>query len=861
MGYTYNNIPNVVILKADSHSQNTEIEFDGCSKPLVTEKQFWGEKDKKKEGLYYNYTKEDNTLGFAKPHEGWSYYSEKDSDSLTPEQTDEWVKNNILEFNKKSLCIVQGYAGCGKTTFVYDVLKRALESGAYSSYHNFYIGHNKKINENAFIPSAIQAKIVNEIINELKEDDGLLIYENFVKLFSLDLSSLNPVLYTHFAELFNSKTDASLYQYAKDIHNKNYDCPDVNFRVQFNVSLGSRIAKLTAKNNDKLENKTNDSLDILLCIDFLWHCAVSMTRKPKSSTNHIIIYDNLDIIDDHRVVADFIDTLREILENYNEFKNDLQQISDEYQKYTPSFKCILTVRKITYASISRFVEVGNNERRQDSPEVDFLDISALYPPAKVLKHRSKIILDNIESYIPKESLKFTDLKNYLGEITKMPDDLFSDIKLSELLNQNIRACANMIDKIIESSIYKTTLKDVDYSSSQVKKLCRSAIWINIICKILKDLKVWDNMGYNLSYSKELTHPTTLSRMILTYISNYRQGFSKGNPGFNSNDVSLKDIIETFEDIPFCVLPKNASWEKDIIPLLEENNSKEDTHNKIIEIIAKMLQRNETVESLELWRRPLYYTQNTFSITNITNTEKILKHQIKNFSDPDCKITSFCITDEGNTFVEKLATHFEFSSIRFNGNKATPLCCITTPKTLNEIIAPVFRQIEICATKQVWIMNYYIKKNNKNTDCYLEELFHPRITEYFIPQLHIVRTIYDHINYLNNCRENLHESKQLSPELDKTLLKWIGKYLELYNKKMFSKLEGTVSNHYNEVWLDLKYLYWLIHDNIIKNEFLSVNRNNCSFDRKSNKQYIISDDVLRQREMLEHFDVDHNQENT
>lgn len=862
MNYNYNNLTGAILLRADSHSQITKIETDTSEKELITEEQFWG--DGEKTGLYYHYESDDNASGYTTSSEGWDDYTENSTEKMSIEQTKEWIEKNILSPINTNLCVIQGYAGCGKTTFVHSILRKAKSINPDLKYHNFYIGHVKNTTENTFITSSIRTKIVEQIIVTLQDEDGMQVYNSFVELWKNDLSTLNPDLSVHFAPIFYSETNASLYRMAKNIYEHRYN-NDIekqikNYRVQFNCSLNAVLSKVRYNEKTfKSRNSCNELVDVLLFIYYIWVCAVFLTRDKREDVNQILVYDNLDIIENHVVVADFIDKLRSVLVNYSVFKNTID-------KPLPTFKVILTVRKITYASISRFVEVSNNQMGQSPTAVDFLDISNLYISSNVLKHKARVLLNSIEKFVPSKALCYNSIVSFLEEIINTPEDVFSDIKFSELLNHNLRACANMMEKVVACRFYKKYISKNPKPSKFITKKFRSSIWIHSLCTILKENNILDSLGYNLSDSKELIYPTTLSRMILTYLSNRRLGCMRGIGGFISPDVSFKEMVLQFKKIPFVKCHYQIHWGEEIKDKLKNNYNEVSSQEKIVQCISEMLQRNNSIEESELWRRPIYYTNNAFPLIDSKTIEQTLFRQIKKFSNPKAPITSFCITDEGYTFVERIATHFESYSVRFNNKDAEPISGITDHRKLERIIQRVYDQVKQCVNKQIWLMDYYTKKYSVNENEYLNELFHPR-TERFYPQLHVVRTIYDHIGYLNDYRDYLYQMCDDYTEnyslLNKCLVRWIGEYLELYRRYLYNKLESTDGHYNNSIWLDLKYLYWLVYkdDKNIGAKFndddsktyITINRKS-TISRAKQKEakyngFRISDDELLNQAML------------
>lgn len=842
MNYSFSSLTGAVLLRADSNSQNTKIYTETGEKDLISEALFWG--DELKEGLYYDYEATENRKGYTVPCEGWNDYSEKETEKLSIAKTTGWINSRILNYNGVNLCVIQGYAGCGKTTFVQSLLRKALSKKTDSSYYNFYIGHVRNSSEKGFISSSILSKIVEQIIATLKDDDGFMIYEQFVRLCKFDTSTISSNFGTDFASIYYSESDTSLYTHAKNIYehreSDNVNEYEMKYRVQFRNSYNSKMGFFRNKDLD------TESLEIVLLIDYIWRCAVSLGRNHLQGTNQIVVYDNLDIIDDIQVVVEFIDTLRSVLSNYELFKNENPNIC------LPTFKAILTVRKITYSSISRFSEVGSNEPLQAPIDIDFLDISNLYIPSNILKHKARILLKNFDSIVPPGTTSHKEIYSFLNKLLDVPDDMFSDIKFSELLNHNLRACANMMELVISSDTYSQHYNLIT-STHRVNSKYISGIWIHIICEVLKTKGVWESLGYNLSNTLKPNYPTTLSRMILTYLRNYRMGYMRNMPGYTSSDVSFGEIATVFEKIPFNNFIKNMDWNSQIAPALKHNHNKVNSHKQLIHFIAEMLLRNNSIEATELWRRPIYFTHNAFSVCNSKAITESLELQLENGKP----FTSFCITDEGNTFVEKIATHFEFYSVRYNNRVAEPLYYVQNDDRLNELTERVYNQVVFCVEKQIWLMNFYINSTNSTKNTYLNELYHPR-TDEFLPQLHIVRTIYDHIMYLNSYRDLICQY-QINDDINKSLVKWIGKYLELYRKNFFDVLKDSDGAYNNSIWLDLKYLYWLVISddnkrgkNFLEGKFITINRkSNISRSEQSNydKKYRITDEELLSSPML------------
>lgn len=868
MSKTYSNLTGAELLRADPHSQKIDIaDENGNTKNLIDEREFW-ESQNSSDALYYDYRDETNN-GWSVQRDGWNDYSQDNSQHLSPEETDEWMNTKVFCDNMSTLSVIQGYAGCGKTIFVNSLLRKHLKKSNSINYNDIYVDYDNNAAENGYLPSAIRNHIIKQIVECLLEDDGFKIYNTFIDL--LNKYSPKSASFSDFLALF--RQDGQISKLARRIHSnrrnqKKYLVNATDFRMQFISGTMAISGALKGKLYDDADINIDDLVSIdekhiksllesYLLIDLILLFATNLIRKLDTG---IVFYDNLDIIDNPQHITFFINKLQEVL-----YK--IPHLFKQYYDLTPVFNVILAVRKITFALISSFEEVRGSERGANAIHVNFLDISNLYTSTRLLKHKAIILMDNINCFIP-DKYNRTDIKDFLNALIQIPEEILDEICLSDLFNHNIRACANILERAMKHSSHIIP-KRTDISKMSHK--CNSAIWIHNICSVLQENKIWSNMGYNTTDNTTVQYPTTLSRMILTYLYNQRREFRNGISGVESTEVSLKKIVDTFEKLPCFFFPNNH---KNMSREAEQNYSEEYTREKIISVLSNMLKRNTASDGInpknemELWRRPIYFTKNAFSLTNkdgYDNAQNELVQQIKCLDQPNACITDFCITDEGYTFIEKIATNFEFYSVRYNGKSARPLCYLTDEVALDKMIHNVYEQVKKCIQNQIWLIEFYIKKygkshNNPNSNDYKSDInqysslmFHPR-TEGHKPQLHIVRTIYDHISYLNDYRDYLIEINHFNlNRLNLCLVRWIGKYLELYRANLFTMLDNTIGS-YNEVFLDLKYLYWRVYSvpNYLpcvdgENRKISICKNDV-WIRKISK-ICISDDDLKNKSML------------
>ena len=850
------------ILRTDCCTQSIEIiGDDGQIRPLISERDFWGDTSGG-EKLYFDYRLPSNK-GWAVEQEGWNDYSLDSRKKMSPAKTEEWVNERIFQNNASTLTVIQGYAGCGKTIFVNNQLRERKARGELVEYNNVYVDYDINATECGYLPSAIRNHIISQLCEVLKEDDGDRIYQTFVSFLTRYGQQAQAALST-WSALF--RPTGQISQLVERMHNgrndnESFHCLENDLYLQFvsgtiTVS-GALKGKLAESLIDyaKLSGIEDQYIKMLLgnylAIDLILLHSIQHVRKLGPIA---IFYDNLDIIDNPRHIVFFIDKLKEVLSKLS---------SNHINGTIPIFNIILTVRKVTYALLSSFTEVDGG-LCLGAVKANFLDISNLYSATTLLKYKANYFLNHRPEHIP-PSVGWDSEKDFLSMVVRISDESMSNINLPELFNHNIRACSNIL--------YSATKGH--YADKDIKALSGrlgSSIWINNICAVLQKNDVWVNLGYNVSDKQTIHYPTTLSRLILTYLYNQRFYFRNNYENVNSTEVSFREIIKVFEKLPFDDSSSNTT-EAIMGQNAQKRFSTKKTRDKIIFCLSNMLKRNMDFDSInpdnemELWRRPIYFTKNAFPLIDENgndNVRKELKNQLQNLGQPNSNTTEFCITDEGYTFIEKIATHFEFYSVRYNGINSKPLCYLTTASDIDAVVDGVYTQIERCVTRQLWLQDYYIKKyisggkgisvrdTKSELNEYLGLMFHPR-TEKGTPQLHIVRTIYDHINYLNDYRDYLIESgSDLLSQLNKTLVKWIGKYLELYRSRLYTLLDGTIGS-YNDVFLDLKYLYWrtirdekLLPMDEVTKKTISIRRSGVT---RKDRELKIDDRKLRENPML------------
>lgn len=685
---------------------------------------------------------------------------------------DKWLEDND-NFSNSLNCLlffIEGYAGCGKSTLVQHILYKVLDNPNYEySYYNYDIGSYPDDNTDIYnmnvIKSSILIRLVNQIIAILTTREGYNIFNKFLYLMEDEdsLKMLDGTLQIKrkfgTTQAFTSSVDSIL--------NCNYD-------------KKSRISDLKTSMEMQLENLTTYQL---LCIDYLWRLAQYLVDARSYRKYMYVCYDNLDSIMNYDVLCDFKDQLVMFRDNLNTYistlnrniRNSLIPYGDDIKRIRP-FIIFTTYRKITaIRSNNRKNTEMLDDMTANSPYIQIIDVSKQYDFTQMAEKRithfsNKLVSTNICG----------SRANNLVHQMKTVDDLkkmnFVRSTYAGLWNNNLRSCSNVLSDLIDyndAEINKCKdlcLKNVDgHIPDRYCYFGASSLFLHAICKLLKEMYIFDSNHLDLINIKEdtLKRQTSLSRLIITYLDT------------KNISISITELFDAFDRI----------FEPQYI----------------CKILGQLMTRVEG----EIWRRPIYYSKNALD-NEIDIQNKLYKQYENHQAGKEYKYVEFKICDCGSTYINAIVPHFEFYSVRIN-EKHQNLYCVEELDKLKTILKDVYEKIEICCNKQIEFAEDYIKKYNIDKTKYLSLPFHPR-TRLGNPQLHIERVIFSHIAYLNKYRMFLISKKEPKKydEFNENLLSTISKYLKLYNryvlkisderieiaKKMQSKIDiANTSNKY------------------------------------------------------------------
>lgn len=810
-------------LKADSFSQHFVIRNENNEeKELVTDDIFWGDEDK--DGLYLDYTSIKN----RKIRIMTGISQRNGSHILRASFCDNWLEENIINLNESKVFVFQGYAGCGKTTFMNHLL-RTRKLGLDSFYID--VGKRWAYPEEPFMffgETLNEFDVYLESIIEAK-DTRNSVWNKFIELGS----DLNIV------EL-DFQLPSIITQFAKIKENSNWSTLRISLHGYLNETFNNRERNAKDFSSDKIwhnkgQTQTIVALFILMiCADFL-----VKNEKNLAPQSYMLIFDNLDVITDPVLSAENVLTLWGVMHRFMSYKSKCKED-------LPNLGILITVRKVLYSHITSHLpdlEMGTN---YNSYFINVCDISDLYLSQDILEHRISYWTNNINDSDIKHKLTQleeistihakTTLNEYeFNEELEESYEIHSTINLDAFFNHNYRALSNVLAVFLEDDRYTTNfLRDFN-SASQSKEWQKVATLVFEISLLYKRNAVWNEMGFGCKDFSSVDYPTTLNRLILNYLYISKCGqalysYSNNRKNIPNDDhVSLRDIIRIFENVNFIFVSKDLNDEQ----INKEYNSKNsfETRKLILERLADMCARNTRVfhsdaygydsDNDELWRRPLYFVDGV-KVSHTAASQNELKTYFEEAADSgkDDQIF-FAITDEGFVLIHDIVANFEFYSARYcTSLDACPLHQATSVKELDNLIAPVYNAVKLCCERHDLFMNQYMNQYGIDKNEYLNQFFHPRtkprfeshnktkkrLSEFsFRPQLHIVRVIYAHIDYFNRIKNLFSKSNNGEMRLMCiTLTTWIKNYLELYEAYFYNFLDFTVCNPDNNV-------YWTLSD--------------------------------------------------
>lgn len=653
----------------------------------------------------------------------------------------EW--QGILGNTDNSLVVfIEGYAGCGKSVFVQYLLKSQLKTFDYDNeYYNYDLGAyflNSKSNR---IKDAIFESFLDQLATCVIQGK-LDIIEKFKNILSSkyigDLDTSRQIFYKFSTTEIFDKAVNLLFE------NRLIDNKEDQNRIigTFRITLEKQLASF--------------SIEQVLAVDYLFRIARYMINPEQRIL--YVCYDNMDAIENFNDLLKFDKTIIAMRRNIDIFINDAFA---DMEMEAPRFVILATYRKITASKmkISYRAERAEDFGNEDKDYVYYIDGSCFYHYEDFIKNRR----DYFSSYVRENNISAQSLMDRLNMAVGLSKIDFVKKRYSGLWNNNYRACSEIIKALIEN--YEKEIErcfilleeNVDgYDEETYAYRGASSIFLNLICRTFLNRGLWgrDHMAlvplsdFAPDESTPTSSLTTLSRLLLTYICN-----SKDDQGINL-PVSTAEIFDEFKDL-FSA-------------------------DEICSCLEKMLLRDHTYT----WRRPIYYHCN--AIADNKNIFDSLKEQWNDYiiNNKDRQYSEFLPCECGRTYLEQIATDFEFFSVRYYDSTVESIYLLDDADKIKSILDDIQRAVEMCCRRMVVFCERYkkvkgIESNNEYVSC----LIHPR-TLHNNPQLHTERMIFSHIAYLDYCRLYFvskmpyYEKKK---DANSLFLNAIEKYLEMYNE--------------------------------------------------------------------------------
>lgn len=701
-------------LKADPFCENVRIKFPGSKKSveLINRRTFFSR-------IYAEVA--GNKIEVMNGTE-----QEYHSVSLT-----NWLAD-LEDLDNSLVIFIEGYAGCGKTVFVQNLLKNQLKTLDYDfSYYNYDVGAFYDNKNSHRIRDAVHECFLQQLANSvLNGEKGVIQYfEDLLKQENISFLDNSCNIYYDFS-------DTRVFS-------------DAIISLQQNGNTSTFRAALRAQ-------MEHFSFEQILSLDYVFRIAKYMAGNRENSTLYVC-YDNMDAIENFDDLHIFDNTLISMRRNIDSYIN---KVWADREDEPPRFVVLATYRKITAAKVDlRWHSERCDDFGEDRRFLYYIDASKMYHYDEIVNNRR----DYFKYIINEQKISAQDLIEKLDAVVEILKVGFVQNRYAGLWNNNFRTCGDIMQLLIQDygveldGCIDLMLSNLDgYDEDAFFYYGASSVFLSLICKTFQRRGLWgkdhmaliplDESDINVSNSRL----TSLSRLILTYISNF-----KDNQGRNLS-VKSKELFEEFGDLF--------------------------SGDDICSSLGNMLLRDET----HTWRRPIYYHRNA-----INDNEVIVESLKKQWSDyiegkdpTSCKYTEILLCDCGFTYLELIASDFEFFSVRIYGERVESLYLINSLDTIKKVIEDVQNAVDNCCKRMTEFCKRYVEKKKIENDKYVDSYIHPR-TFHGNAQLHTERIIFSHIAYLDHCRRyhvsKLNDDSELKAELNNVFLDGISNYLDYYEK--------------------------------------------------------------------------------
>lgn len=792
-------------LRADSFSQIYKVKKGEEFTSIVSDRDFWGETPESKK-LYLDYSSIDKRqlaccTGMSVDAQIVFYENE---------ECDRWINDNLINGKMTNLFVVQGYAGCGKTTFI-NFIKRKAKCTNFeytdvadvgTPFNECSIFFTKTLDTFMTLYKSVfsdrkKRKILEKFKDLLREDDSII---------------LDPEL-KDVVNLFNKRyRGKKTFDEIRDVLNNRY--------------AGEHLQ------NDNVWH-TRGNIILLTSLTLLLKYAICFACKNITNSDIAFIFDNLDAITDPCLSSEAVYFLWLTMCRIREYKDRKKD------PCLPDIKIYIMIRKILHSHIVSYLPDLEMYTNLDPSALINCDISRLYLSRSIVEHRVKFWEDTVDKNDYEAKNKLQKLGNLLAiQDDRMPmeeieqteatssnndsDDTTWErinitkdhLNLDALFNHNYRAFANVLDILIEM--------DISSAIQSTSQLWQKVSLVIFTLSLLYRKHVWKDLGFGCKNCSMQDYPTTLNRLILNmlYVARaekdlYRLYDRQTNNIFRNNYISLNDLVGQLEKITFMRI--ECSDNEVQISDKRKKVSVEDSKELILHRLAEMCARNTNASNThshgfdpnedEIWRRPMYFIGGVKTHHTAATADSLYTYFRDRLYSEDGDRIQFAITDEGMILIQDIFAHFEFYSGRYCSTVRKALHQVTSVDEINQIISPVYNAIKKCCERTIAFLNEYQEKYSISLDDVLKKGFHPRtnprrtknpnngritfVERTFRPQIHVVRVIFSHISYFTKTRDSISNGSYDDKEvMINAFNSWIESYLDLYKNYFLDYLKNS-----------------------------------------------------------------------
>lgn len=572
-------------------------------------------------------------------------------------------------------------------------------------------------------------------------------------------------LYSEFIDFYNANADVILELIDEETFQNFFD---FIIKINENTKTDEKNQELT-----KLRMFINKNLSIkdVFYLLILWSLALDYHNSENANKKLMFFIDNLDCIDEYHELVEFVSCIDSLTVDMSEVFDRFILCDDgnKHDTFVSKIKIFIAMRETTKANLpsSHFSDAFRSIYTNK-------DLTECYNKGEIIKNR----IEKVFSYDSSNLLK-EEQKEQLYLMRNIIDDIYTENVIYSLFNNNYRSAVEMLIKVVifHTQTMKEYLQLMNLEQSQYKHGARGILFKFIFDEFNRsdgnEESCFKRIGV-LDLLNRKNNSVSICRLILSYLSNYTE--TKCDSGRNS--ISLKDILKTFHGLF--------------------------TDDAIGKTLCEMFALRDTV-----WSHLISFNQIDYKDSQ-QKTESYIDFSMIN---PDKTMIHYSCA--GKIYIEYVATHFEFFTVRVYQESRDALFCdsnllrdsITHNYKCVDIVNRVYTEVEKCSESLKDFNMIVCTKNNYLDPYHIPDFY--RDSHYIcnfkrndydgrerrFKQFHEERIVLTHINYidcyrsyvLNICDKiNLEEKFELNEKLTKCIMK----YVDLLNSDLILKNKKT-----------------------------------------------------------------------